>query len=109
RRGSAAPRRPRTPDRVGSRHGAPGESLLEDELQVLDGAPLAVAVTQHRERGVARAPEQRERAGGEARRLAHRLDAVLLDAGDVPPCWGALRHRDVAGPARDPALPGPGG
>src|SRR5204862_6955448 len=69
--------------RVRSGDAAPLERLLQHELQVLEGPSLAMAVAQHCQWGVAGAPEQRERAGGETGGLAHRLDAGALEARDL--------------------------
>src|SRR5207253_7617779 len=57
--------------------------LFEHELQVLERAPLAMAVAQHGEWGVAGAPQDRQRAGGQTGGLAHRLNVGALDAFDL--------------------------
>src|SRR5207237_9820598 len=52
--------------RVWGRDRAPLERLLQHELQVLEGAPLTMAVAQHRERGLAGPSQDRDGAGREA-------------------------------------------
>ena len=81
---------------VRGRDRAPRERLFEHELEVLEGAPLAVAVAQHGERGISRPAQQRQRGGGQSRRLAHRFDAGPLDVVDLPPRRGTMRHGDAA-------------
>src|SRR5207302_7391145 len=60
--------------RVRGRDRAPLERLLEHELQVLEGTPLAMAVAEHRERGIAGTSQNRQRAGRQTGCLAPRLD-----------------------------------
>ena len=90
---------------------APLERFLEHELQVLVGAPLAVAVAQHRERRIAGTAQDRERAGRQTGRLAHRLDAGALDAVDLPPRSTVHRpgHAQMAGSECDPHVSEPQG
>ncbi len=92
--------------RVGRRDVASRERLVEYELEILEPAPLAVREPHDRERRIAGAAEQRERAGRESRRLAHRLDTGTLDARDVPVATllRAARHGDVRGAEGHPLL-----
>ena len=92
--------------RVRRRDGAALERLFEHELQVLERAPLAMAVAQHGEWGVAGAPQDRQRAGGQTGGLAHRLNVGALDALDLPLVSALQRpgHAQLPGAERDPHL-----
>src|SRR4029077_4987627 len=92
--------------RIRRRDRTPLERLLEHELQVLEGAPLAMAVAQHGERRIAGTAQERERAGGETGGLADGLDAGAVHALDLPRPAGlhGPGHGEVPGPEGDPYL-----